>query len=133
MVTSSELINLIRSITMPSQLEESQQVLADAIATTEVADAVAEEVFLLFEKFPAHDFGMPGPLTHALESHCTRHQYVERIMQSISRRPTPQTLIMVRRVHPQPASIAAALRVSSERSDLPEDIRSLVWDSIVMR
>lgn len=52
-------------------------------------------VFELFERYPAADFGSPGPLVHCVEAIGGYH---DELRASVARRPTAGTLWMVAKV-----------------------------------
>ena len=56
-----------------------------------------EPLLRFIEKHPTLDYGMPGPLVHFLEGFYETG-YEERLVESVSRRPTVMTLWMLNRV-----------------------------------
>lgn len=59
------------------------------------ADAI-EPILRLMESNPAADFGTPGPLVHWLEGF-TGSGYEEKLVESLTRRPTTHTVWMLNR------------------------------------
>ena len=55
-----------------------------------------ESIFNLFEKYPLIDFGMPGAFVHTLEKFVGR--YEKYLFESLKRRPTPMTILMLNRI-----------------------------------
>jgi hypothetical protein len=58
-------------------------------------DGAASAMFALLERFPAADFGTPGPLVHALEN---LPGYPALLAQSLERQPTELTAWMANRL-----------------------------------
>ena len=54
-------------------------------------------VLALYERFPKADFGIPGPLAHAIEKH-HGEEYVRLLTESLERKPTEQTLFLAERM-----------------------------------
>ena len=113
-------------------LEAAQAGLASQIEQCDRGSELIEDVLRLFERFPEDDFGMPGALTHALERFFGE-RYVKELSHSLHRRPTPQTILMARRVlardpsnHP---TLWSALQKAGERSDIPPGISALARES----
>lgn len=59
--------------------------------------SIISDFLLLYEENPNFDFGMPGALTHFLESFY-KNGYEEKLLESIHRRPTRHTLWMLNRI-----------------------------------
>ena len=59
--------------------------------------SIISELLSLYEENPNFDFGMPGALTHFLESFY-RNGYEEKLIESIHRKPTMHTLWMLNRI-----------------------------------
>lgn len=55
-----------------------------------------EPIFHLFEKYPLTDFGMPGTFVHTLETFTG--YYENYLFESLKRRPTPITILMLNRI-----------------------------------
>ena len=55
-----------------------------------------ESIFNLFEKYPLTDFGMPGTFVHTLEKFVGH--YEKYLFESLKRRPTPMTILMLNRI-----------------------------------
>ena len=62
-----------------------------------VDKSIISDFLLLYEENPNFDFGMPGALTHFLESFY-KNGYEEKLIESIHRKPTRHTLWMLNRV-----------------------------------
>ena len=58
---------------------------------------IISDFLLLYEENPNFDFGMPGALTHFLESFY-KNGYEEKLIESIHRKPTRHTLWMLNRI-----------------------------------
>jgi len=60
------------------------------------AEEIVPEIFSFMERFPAADIGSPGALVHFVERFYPA--YVEQLIASVGRQPTPHTIWMVNRV-----------------------------------
>lgn len=57
---------------------------------------VIPALFNLVEKYPAADFGAPGPIVHTLESF--DGQYEDYLFISLNKKPAPLTVLMLNRI-----------------------------------
>lgn len=70
----------------------------EKIKTLEGIDiSIVSELLSFYEEYPHFDFGMPGALTHYLETFYQKG-YEEKLVTSIKRKPTHHTLWMLNRV-----------------------------------
>lgn len=76
------------------EIEEEVQKIKDI---NNVDKSIISELLSLYEENPNFDFGMPGALTHFLESFY-RNGYEEKLIESIHRKPTMHTLWMLNRI-----------------------------------
>lgn len=61
--------------------------------------SVIQEIFMIFEKYPQFHFGIPGSLTHYVESFYKQGDtYEKELMASLNRTPTELTLFMLNRL-----------------------------------
>lgn len=71
--------------------------LIDQWKTKNIGIEAVEPILQFIENYPSIDFGMPGPLVHFVERFY-RNGYEEKLLTSISRRPTQHTVWMLNRV-----------------------------------
>jgi hypothetical protein len=87
------------------RLEDFEEVGDFQIIVSEIAKGVDEKdkefskaipvIFDLFERFPDHDFGAPGPLVHMVEKH---GNYEDELLDSIKRKPATMTFVLLHRL-----------------------------------
>lgn len=79
---------------------ESNELLLDTILEdlfeNEDASLVIPSLFELLENYPDADFGAPGTIVHTLEGF--EGQYEEQLFLSLSRRPSPLSVLMLNRI-----------------------------------
>ena len=85
-----------------------------------------EHVLHLFERFPDGDFGVPGPLAHAIEQFYGKG-YEELLTASLRRKPTPMTIWLANRIvnadDGNSGKFLSLLQELSNRSDLDASAR----------
>jgi len=97
LMTYDEIISGLRALedrdfgdNVPDQLYR----LTEALMELPSPERAIPELFAVMERFPDAELGTPGPLVHTLE----RINYVEELVASLRRRPTPHAVWMVNRI-----------------------------------
>ena len=96
--TSDTLVALLNAFEPTDNHLDNTDALYDLIGCAEITDdpsLLAIAALGIFERYPASDFGAPGPLVHFIES---LPGYQERLIESLIRRPTDYTVIMTARI-----------------------------------
>lgn len=88
-----------------------------------------ESIFKLMEKYPDVEFGQPGPIVHFVENQY-KNGYEEKLVESINRQPTKQTIWMLNRVivnahRDDKAYFIDVMKRVAASSDLDEETVSL--------
>lgn len=96
-MTSNEIAEQLESIASADDVVSSTTELTDAWSAADVGVKSVEPILRFMEEHPELDYGMPGPLVHYVEEFFQRG-YEERLIESVSRRPTQQTVWMLNRV-----------------------------------
>jgi hypothetical protein len=99
--------------------------LAEEIERHPQGVVLVREVLKLFETHPQRDFGVPGPLAHAIETYYGRG-YEDELATSVRRSPTMLTLWLANRVanaeDERSVAFVALLREASTRRDLEPQV-----------
>ncbi len=82
---------------VPERLSE----LTEAVMELPVPERAIPELFAVMERLPDSDLGSPGPLVHTLE----RLNYVDELVASMRRCPTPLAIWMVNRILNSPLEL----------------------------
>ena len=89
------------------------------------------QILILHEKHPAFHFGMPGPLTHSIESYYGRG-YEDALIESLQRNPTAHTLWLANRIinanDGNSARFLAVLQEVTQRTDISEILKNEAFD-----
>ncbi len=112
-------------------IEDYEENLVSALETRADKESYIESVFLLLEKYPLADWGMPGALAHFLESFDTETE--ERfLLCSLERRPTMLTVFMLNRLinaDGKPEYLSAMRRIADDTkisADISKSARDFV-------
>ena len=127
-----EITEIINDVTASTNSSSSKvESLAKEIEFDPEGHQAITRVLSLFESHPKHDFGMPGPLAHAIEAYYG-NGYEEKLLESIDNNPTSLTLWLTNRIinaedHNKDRFLEAMQRASFN-SELPEYIRDEATD-----
>lgn len=94
--------------------------------------SIIDKILFIFENNPKFDFGMPGMLTHYLETFY-KNGYENKLVKSIQRKPTIHTLWMFNRLingsnKKVKSSLLNELDKISKNTVLTKDIRKVALD-----
>lgn len=101
-MTTSQIIDLLNNFApfsddnLEFDNESYLYEVVDELKNKDDAQLAIEPIFKLIEKYPLTDFGSPGPLVHTLEH--LIGLYEEYLFESLNRRPTPLTVLMLNRI-----------------------------------
>jgi hypothetical protein len=96
-MTSTEISEQLEGVASSDDFAASSTELADRWRSANVGFEAVEPILRFMEKNPSIDFGMPGSLTHIVERFYG-NGYERMLLESISRKPTQQTIWMLNRV-----------------------------------
>src|SRR5262245_50050012 len=96
-MTIKDITGELEGIASTDDFPTSSGELTDAWSASDVGIESVEPILRFMEEHPALDYGMPGPLAHFVEEFYLRG-YEERLIESVSRKPTPLTVWMLNRV-----------------------------------
>lgn len=97
MTTIAEIVAALDATEDPEQEWAKLASLASEIEGHPEGVRALPAVFALYERYPDSDFGIPGPLAHAIERYYGQ-EYMHLLLESLRRRPTEQTLFLAERV-----------------------------------
>ena len=80
-----------------NSLEKIDEELTELESSIDIDKNIINEFLYIYEEYPNFDFGVPGTLTHFLETFYKKG-YEERLIESIRRTPTKHTLWMLNRI-----------------------------------
>lgn len=92
--------NELKKAVLNENFYETEEVIIQIESTDNSSNEIfnyIESILLLMEENPDLDYGEPGPLVHFMEKYY-RKGYEERLVDSIKRRPTMQTVWMINRI-----------------------------------
>ena len=92
--------NELKKAVLDENFYETEEVLNQIKLNNNSLDEIynyIESILLLMEEKPNLDFGAPGPLVHFMEKYY-KNGYEERLINSVKRKPTPQTVWMINRI-----------------------------------
>jgi len=92
-----QIANELRNSALRDNFREEAQALADRMNAENVGLESLEPILRFMEQQPSCDFGTPGPLTHYMEGFYG-NGYEDKLVESIERKPTFQTIWMLNRV-----------------------------------
>jgi hypothetical protein len=82
---------------LPDNIIDCSYEITDELERKENTFEVVEPILKIFEANPYVNFGSPGPIVHFVERFY-KNGYEEKLLDSLNRRPTDQTLWMLNRV-----------------------------------
>jgi hypothetical protein len=97
MTQHAEITRQLSSIVLEADLVPRSEEFVEAWVAASVGVEAVEPILVFMESHPRWDFGSPGPLVHFVERFFGRG-YEERLVESISRKPTWLTTWMLNRV-----------------------------------
>ena len=91
---------------------------------------ITQSILELMEKNPLVEFGMPGPLTHFIESFYSKNQeqYEEILKKSLRKKPTIHTVWLLNRVinsSKNPEELIKIMKSICNNENLHEEIRDV--------
>jgi hypothetical protein len=92
-----QIIENLRAIVRTSDFAQEAYRLVEAWQSSEESFQAVEPILRFMEQNPTVDFGTPGPLVHFVEQYYKRG-YEQKLIESISRRPTAHTVWMLNRL-----------------------------------
>jgi hypothetical protein len=96
-MSESDIARQLSAIASEVQMAEEVEKLIDEWTAQGVGPEVIEPTLRFLESHPDWDFGLPGPLVHFVERFYKKG-YEEKLVESVSRQPTPHTLWMLNRL-----------------------------------
>jgi hypothetical protein len=96
-MTASEIYSQLQNIELAPHFAERTEMLVNEWLSSNIGIESVEATLRFMEEHPTIDFGMPGALTHFMERFYQRG-YEEKLLESISRRPTSHTVWLLNRV-----------------------------------
>jgi hypothetical protein len=96
-MTSKELTEQLEAIVSADDFVSSTAGLTEAWSAANVSVESVEPILRFMEEHPELEYGMPGPLVHFIEDFYLKG-YVERLIESVGRKPTMLTVWMLNRV-----------------------------------
>lgn len=96
-MTPKEITDQLERLLHADDFASSSTELVDCWNSADLGVEALEPILRFMEEHPSADFGTPGALVHFIEKFY-RHGYEERLLQSISRKPTQHTVWMLNRV-----------------------------------
>jgi len=96
-MTPTEISEQLEGIASSDDFAASSAELTDHWHSANVGFEAVEPILRFMEKNPSIDFGMPGALTHVVEKFYG-NGYERMLLESVSRKPTQQTIWMLNRV-----------------------------------
>lgn len=96
-MTSKRISEQLEAIASAEDFASSAAELTEAWSAADVGFESVEPILRFMEKHPTLDYGMPGPLVHFIEEFYTKG-YEEKLIESVSRKPTMMTVWMLNRV-----------------------------------
>jgi hypothetical protein len=96
-MTAQEITDQLQRIAAADDFDAASAPLADAWSSAGAGLETVEPILRFMEEHPTIDFGMPGPLVPFVERFY-RKGYEEKLIESIQRRPTAQTVLMLNRL-----------------------------------
>jgi hypothetical protein len=97
MMAFSEIYDQLKNIESAPDFAEKAEVIVKHWQSSKLGIESVEPILRFMEEHPAINFGMPGALTHFMERFY-QHGYEEKLLESISRRPTSHTVWLLTRV-----------------------------------
>ncbi len=96
-MTNKEISEQLLKIASADDFASSSAVLTEAWSAAKVGVESIDPILEFMEAHPDMDYGMPGALVHFVEDYYQKG-YEERLIDSIRRKPTMQTVWMLNRV-----------------------------------
>lgn len=121
-MTSKEISEHLEAIASADDVVGFTAELTETWSAANVGLESVEPVLRFMEEHSELDYGMPGPLVHFIEEFSVKG-YEERLIESVGRRPTPQTVWMLNRVingTNEPATRQALVRVMRQAANNPQ-------------
>ena len=96
-MTSKDIFEQLEAIASADDFASSATELIETWSTADVDVESVEPILRFMEEHPTLDYGMPGPLVHFIEEFYLKG-YEEKLIESVSRKPTMMTVWMLNRV-----------------------------------
>jgi hypothetical protein len=96
-MTSKDIFEQLEAIASADDFASSTAKLIETWSTADVDVESVEPILRFMEEHPTLDYGMPGPLVHFIEEFYLKG-YEEKLIESVSRKPTMMTVWMLNRV-----------------------------------
>jgi hypothetical protein len=96
-MTVEEIASQLERIAASDDFAARSAELAESWSSAEAGIEVVEPILRFMEEHPSIEFGMPGALVHFIERFYGKG-YDEKLVQSVERKPTAQTVWMLNRV-----------------------------------
>jgi hypothetical protein len=96
-MTSKDIFEQLEAIASADDFASSTAELIETWSTANVDFESVEPILRFMEEHPTLDYGMPGPLVHFIEGFYLKG-YEEKLIESVSRKPTMMTVWMLNRV-----------------------------------
>jgi hypothetical protein len=97
-MTAKDIKDRLESIAAAEDFQGASAELTEAWSVKGVGAESVEPILRFMEEHPSLDFGVPGALVHFLEDQEDQEGYEEKLIKSVSRKPTIMTAWMLNRV-----------------------------------